>query len=476
MLTLYRSTFGYSRKALVMNLKRTFLLSTSIVLLLSGCSNTENGEQHDTSISVTESIEKQVGEIVQDEQSEARPTEAPEVGIDKPTIAPPAKNETSVGPIEGSGFHLQTPILEFSPTVDFSRENGSTFEISAPIVAIAQPTVIESVRFFSLGKGVFLDSKVSGLSYITPNTSGTTNENGEFYFRSGDSIEFSLGGLVLGTVEADDLFFYDPLSFSLGVSMPSEQFDTALATPLIITPGAESEEDRRVVNKLIFLQTLDINGNPDDGIDIPDIISSEIGNWNIDFDIPVDQFSKGDFSLFVDYISELELFTDNYPRQITTKIDALIHFKKFRPSFSFSWPEFYPGLSIGPPRFDVYWGLDDECSTTIHSIFDVNGDDISFTPISSEETAYTGVRISNGKVLFPSFEINSSCPEVCSQPTIKPNFIYQLGELTGTISAYCDIQDPATEHLITPTITRHVYVPSTWDSWGSSTNSVISSH
>jgi hypothetical protein len=42
--------------------------------------------------------------------------------------------------------------------------------------------------------GVFNDSPVSGLDYETPSLSGTTDSEGKFRYRNGQTVTFSVGG------------------------------------------------------------------------------------------------------------------------------------------------------------------------------------------------------------------------------------------------------------------------------------------
>ncbi|MBQ0759886.1 MAG: hypothetical protein KBT72_09535, partial [Zhongshania sp.] len=54
-------------------------------------------------------------------------------------------------------------------------------------------------------KGVFVDSPVQGLAYKTDTGEGMTNANGEFTYKAGDYISFTLYGNVIGTVSAGDI-------------------------------------------------------------------------------------------------------------------------------------------------------------------------------------------------------------------------------------------------------------------------------
>lgn len=91
-------------------------------------------------------------------------------------------------------------------------------------------------------EGVFLDSAVAGLSYKTDTTSGRTDANGKFAYSGTGTVEFS----------------YGPVSFGSSNTQ-------ALLTPLDLTADANA-----VINQLRLLQTLDVDGDPSNGILLPD--------------------------------------------------------------------------------------------------------------------------------------------------------------------------------------------------------------
>ncbi|MEE9310096.1 MAG: hypothetical protein V3U64_03680, partial [Cocleimonas sp.] len=49
--------------------------------------------------------------------------------------------------------------------------------------------------------GIFTDSPTEGLHYSGPSFSGLTNRDGEFKYRQGETVTFSLGGTVLGSTK-----------------------------------------------------------------------------------------------------------------------------------------------------------------------------------------------------------------------------------------------------------------------------------
>lgn len=92
--------------------------------------------------------------------------------------------------------------------------------------------------------GVFIDSPVQGLSYLTASQQGFTNENGEFNFLPGEEVLFSIGNLELPPVVA------------MAVIDPYDIF----ATDDIYDPS--------VINLARMLQSLDVDGDAANGIEI----------------------------------------------------------------------------------------------------------------------------------------------------------------------------------------------------------------
>lgn len=97
--------------------------------------------------------------------------------------------------------------------------------------------------------GVFVDSPVEGIEYQTQSQAGVTNANGEFQYRSGETVVFKIGSLIIGQANAK-----------------------GIVTPIDLVPGADSEDspesNPQVVKILQILQTLDSDGDPSNGIAI----------------------------------------------------------------------------------------------------------------------------------------------------------------------------------------------------------------
>ncbi len=110
-----------------------------------------------------------------------------------------------------------------------------------------------------------LGTKVAGVSYsASSGKSGVTDEDGTFEFNHGDTIEFKLGGLDLGKVQA-----------------------SPVVTPITLADGNEN----KLQNLLILFQTLDSDGDPSNGISITAETADAIGK-SIKLDSNPSKFSS----------------------------------------------------------------------------------------------------------------------------------------------------------------------------------------
>ncbi len=92
----------------------------------------------------------------------------------------------------------------------------------------------------------FIDSPVSGLRFKSASRSGLTDRNGNFPYTPGETVTFSIGNMVLG----------------------SARVTGNKVTPLQIVPNAANASDPRVTRILRTLQTLDSDGDLNNGIQI----------------------------------------------------------------------------------------------------------------------------------------------------------------------------------------------------------------
>ncbi|MFN3579601.1 MAG: carboxylesterase family protein [Pseudomonas sp.] len=157
--------------------------------------------------------------------------------------------------------------------------------------------------------GTFVDSPVSGLDYQGSSTpAGQTNENGQFTYVEGENISFAIGDLELGSAVGAEV-----------------------VTPLSVTEGADSPTDQRVTNKLILLQTLDADGDLNNGIQITDVIRAEVSTRanSIYFDQTPGDF-RASLEPLLDDLKAAGAFSDSAirTRTVVTSRNALEHFAR----------------------------------------------------------------------------------------------------------------------------------------------------
>jgi hypothetical protein len=108
--------------------------------------------------------------------------------------------------------------------------------------------------------GVFKDTNVVGLDFVSGQESGTTDSDGRYSCETGNDVSFSVGAVVLG----------------------SAQCTTLLSPPALVTSGRF--DDPEAVNIARFLQLLDVDATPDNNITISSGLQAVADSWPaIDF-------------------------------------------------------------------------------------------------------------------------------------------------------------------------------------------------
>ena len=144
--------------------------------------------------------------------------------------------------------------------------------------------------------GVFLDSPVINIGYRTETLEGVTNSLGEYEYLPGEIVTFFIGDLEFPPVEASR---------------------TVTALDLA---GTADTSDPTVVNIIRLLQTLDQDGNPQNGITISETAKSTA--TQVDFYLPEDEFSA---SLAVTTLI-MNAGQDNTVVDLVNSKDAIDHF------------------------------------------------------------------------------------------------------------------------------------------------------
>src|SRR5579885_3294231 len=111
--------------------------------------------------------------------------------------------------------------------------------------------------------GVFA-GPIRGLRFETPTRSGITNDRGEFQYRAGECVTFSIGGLVLGSIDGAP---------RVNLAQLVKRADVKV----------DRLHDPMVTNLARFVQTLDEDGDFENGITIAPIMHDLIGPIVLNF-------------------------------------------------------------------------------------------------------------------------------------------------------------------------------------------------
>jgi len=156
---------------------------------------------------------------------------------------------------------------------------------------IETPVVVEPPSTFT---GIFLDSAVEGLQYKTSTNEGMTNSDGEFMYQADESITFSIGGITFPAITAKSVI-----------------------TPLDVLT-TQDINDINVINMLRLLQSLDFDGDANNGIQISQAAHDVSEGVSLDF-------SSTEFD------SAVEVLLANYGgfyQQLVSSEMAVYHFEQ----------------------------------------------------------------------------------------------------------------------------------------------------
>lgn len=112
----------------------------------------------------------------------------------------------------------------------------------------------------TISSGIFEGGPVSGLAFTTATQAGTTDEEGFFSYKQGETVTFAIGDLVLGSTAGKDE-----------------------VSPIDLVAGAQDGSDPAVNNICVLLQSLDQDGHLNNGIQITDDISAIVGKYALNF-------------------------------------------------------------------------------------------------------------------------------------------------------------------------------------------------
>jgi len=215
--------------------------------------------------------------------------------------------------------------------------------------------------------GRFIDSSVEGLAYQTASRRGVTSRDGEFTYVVGETIEFFIGDISIG----------------VGVA------GSVLTPNNLVTRGEEYNFNHQF-NVIRLLQTLDVDGEPTNGIKIRNDINDFNQGFVLDFDLPVDLFAElDDLALLLGETSNVAALVSE-PLAISHYVDSLTELGIE-----------IPGVEL--TTINLVGNLDAEeraPETRVKQIFS-SGEDINIPQIGTGDNGYKGQKFvlldSNGQ-------------------------------------------------------------------------------
>jgi len=172
--------------------------------------------------------------------------------------------------------------------------SGGDSSSDAPDSIKSEPTNPEPTKNI----GTFIDSPVINIGYRTETLEGITNELGEYEYLDGETVTFFIGDLVFSSVMAK-----------------------GTVTPLDLAETTDVK-DSKVVNMIRLLQTLDQDGNPDNGLTITD--SAKSTATLVDFSLTVTEFESS--SAVTSLLMNAGLY--NVVTELVSATDAIEHFQQ----------------------------------------------------------------------------------------------------------------------------------------------------
>ncbi len=246
---------------------------------------------------------------------------------------------------------------------------------------LTPPTDLNDCNYCHANLAFFADSAVEGLQFSSATWTGKTDNRGVFEFRDGDTLTFLVGGVTIGTVEVDS-------------NQNIQRFH--FATPIDLVPGAVDETNQTVTNIARFLQSLDIDADPSNGITMPDGLANVTRGRPIDFAVDTVAFENDANLLYI---------LAQFGKTLVTEADAQAH---LRATLDAKFPPATGTVITGVPNTNfVLQGLTSESSGVTYNYQWYRADDeagLNETAIAGATTTeYQPVTADVGKYLV--FEV-----------------------------------------------------------------------
>ncbi|MEZ5572723.1 MAG: hypothetical protein R3E64_11940 [Halioglobus sp.] len=194
-----------------------------------------------------------------------------------------------------------------------SSSNDSTIVVAPPVEPPVDPPVeppVEPLTCDDLvttddtNTGCLVAPAFSGVAYETATHRGVTGPRGDFQYEDGETVRFMIGGTLLGEVTGQQLVTPFDLAGSAVVTGGSN---------ITAALGNKADAFQAVVNITTLLQSLDQDGNPDNGVEINPEVVALFADVNLDVGQHWKTF-RNQYKLrhALEQANELSLFSDNH--------------------------------------------------------------------------------------------------------------------------------------------------------------------
>ena len=181
--------------------------------------------------------------------------------------------------------------------------------------------------------GVLVDAPIEGVTFETFTQQGVTNNLGQFKYVQDETVKFSVGNIVLGEVTG-----------------------APLITPVELTGGA-NPIDQAAINQLVFLQSIDEDQDPLNGITVSAATLTAAATQTLDFTLDSTAFT----SAVAPVVTTITSVNPTGPNAVVSETTALDNFYVTyvaaggTDTFSWSFPSQYPpypGVASLPVDFE----------------------------------------------------------------------------------------------------------------------------
>ncbi len=264
-------------------------------------------------------------------------------------------------------------------------------------------------------KGVFKDSNVQGLSYISGGQKGVTDNKGAFKYEKNSQVAFSIGGVQLGS--------------ALG---------KPIISPLDLVSNGNLASDA-VINRVRFLMMLDKDNKPSNGIEISQKVQQKAKDWSaLDFAQTSSQFQAD--QQVIDYTTDASV-EDAKSHRLPSKEDAVAHLKTtLLCSYAGGFTGSYSGDKSGNIALMVDPATGNLTGSSYDSASQVSVDVNSKSPIDYDKGLEFVSAEDSGKEFsgkFSSTEALSGTWKDTNTPSIKGDFVAaRLGGASDAVYRY----------------------------------------